>query len=646
MRLTRGRDDGSSASIGIAISTALMAGAFVMANLMVAKPPGLDNRASQYEAVAETALEVIVRDQGSSTSMGAAWALDADKLTRFGLALPDQPNFIDYQKIKALRNGTLSTVLDNKAPDYPEVKEAIAIRSTDFHLRTYPVLPGLDDPRWSKIPTGRYAYFAHYSGAAAPVNITAATSKDSDTLNVTLLLRNVGTRDAVFTAAVSLGSPLGGATVTEERHTRLLAPGASTTVWVNFNALDDWNDDFGAVHVVVTDSYGNIAIDASGAQVGDFWLAQTPPENNAHDYNIVATAGSPYYVSGQTVKFNVDHYVGDGGHANNARARFVLLAPSGATIVNQTIDLPQQKNQVYTYSCTTCTAVGNYTAIAWDTTMQHRSIDVVHVSADQMFTEKNTLAPIALTEMGQLTSLVKTFNATRYDADTNPNGDVFGDDANGPNDIASFLSRYTTLVIGSEVTQTALNAATTKYAIRDWVQAGGNLIVLGTKNQQSRWLEPIYHAAQVNANGGISAPDPTHPVLVTPNRLSYDRYLDRGRAWDIEKDQPFTHVLTRGTTGNSVQDTLVVSNPGTIGNGTVVLTSYMPGSLTDPQDDQEGRKLLQNLMSQSYTMLFLDYGPPIPDSVPVGSSSRLVAVPHPNVPGAVVEVRLVMYVFG
>ena len=45
-------------------------------------------------------------------------------------------------------------------------------------------------------------------------------------------------------------------------------------------------------------------------------------------------------------------------------------------------------------------------------------------------------------------------------------------------------------------------------------------------------------------------------------------------------------------------------------------------------------------------MLFLDYGPPIPSGVPVGSDTRLVAVEHPNVPGAVVEVRLVMYVFG
>ena len=89
-----------------------------------------------------------------------------------------------------------------------------------------------------------------------------------------------------------------------------------------------------------------------------------------------------------------------------------------------------------------------------------------------------------------------------------------------------------------------------------------------------------------------------------------------------------------------------MSNPGAVGDGTVVLTSYMPGSLMSPQDDVEAKRLLHNLMTQSYTMLFLDYGPEIPDGVPVGSAERLVAVPHPNVPGAVVEVRLVMYVFG
>lgn len=90
-------------------------------------------------------------------------------------------------------------------------------------------------------------------------------------------------------------------------------------------------------------------------------------------------------------------------------------------------------------------------------------------------------------------------------------------------------------------------------------------------------------------------------------------------------------------------DTLALAAPGAYNDGTVVLTTYMPGSLTDPQDDMEAKRFLHNLFSQSYNMLFLDYGPPVPSDSPVGSAQRLVAVPHPNVPGAVVEVRIVMY---
>jgi hypothetical protein len=324
-----------------------------------------------------------------------------------------------------------------------------------------------------------------------------------------------------------------------------------------------------------------------------------------------------------------------------------MRGPDGKEWTNQSVTFSDKKNAHFTYTCSNCTTVGNYTGVLWDSNYSRKMVDFVHVSAAKMFTAKATIGPLALTEVNVLQTLVTNFNPTRYDAATNPSGDIFGDDSNGPNEISDALSRYTTLIVGSEVTQTALDSATTKYAISDWVEDGGNLIVLGTLTQQSRWLQPIYHAMQVNANGGIGAPDPTHPILVAPDRLDYTRYMDRGRAWNIRDDQPFTHVLSRGdANANSVDDTLTVNNPGTLGNGTVVLTSYMPGSLTDPQDTVEARKFLHNLLSQSYTMLFLDYGPQIPGDVPVGSAQRLVAVPHPNVPGAVVEVKLVMYVFG
>src|SRR5581483_9047154 len=226
--------------------------------------------------------------------------------------------------------------------------------------------------------------------------------------------------------------------------------------------------------------------------------------------------------------------------------------------------------------------------------MTRRTQDQVYVSPTTIFTEKATLSAIAAKEASLLTVLESNFTPTRHDAATNPEGDLFGDDSNGASDIVSVLDRYTTIVVGSEISQNCLTPSAVKNGIADWVQAGGNLVVLGTYNVQSRWLEPIYHAAQTTANGGISAPDATHPILVAPEHLQYQRYLDRGRAWDVDLDEPFTHVLTRGTNGGNAEDTLTVANPGAFNNGTVVLTSYMPGSLTSPQDDAEATRLLHN----------------------------------------------------
>lgn len=633
------RDDrASTAAVGFSVAAALVLVTLVMAQVMVAEPTGVDGRYATHAAASTTALEVLLSGEGASAS-GDPWEQDADSIVRFGLSKDGQPNFLDYEKIKALRKGTQTASPTNGYPDYPEVRSALGLTDGDFHLRTYPILPGTDDPRWTKDPRGRVGYVGHVSSAQGYATTSASTSTSGATLTASVSIRNDGTESHIFVANVGIGSSASNTVIkTEQRHTRLLAPGETQALTVQFPKMA-YSPAVTGVQVQVTDGYGGILVQP-------YWVAATPPAGGSNvPWAPLLSAGKTYYESGETVKFLADHFEGDGTRMNSAQSgRFVLVGPNGKEWVNTTTGIDLPKNKPLTYECANCTVVGNYTATLWDTGVTRLARDSVHVSAAALFRQSESLDAIAMKEIGILSSLVSNFNG-QTNTDANPEGDVYTDAAH-IRALDTEISRYTTLVVGSEVRQNALNAGDTKWAIADWVQAGGNLVVLGTLESQSNWLEPVYHAAQQTASGGISAPDPTHAILVSPNRIAYDHYLDRARAWDIKNDQPFTHVLTRGSSGTSSQDTLTVSNPGAYNSGTVVLTSYMVGALTSPQDDAEAKRFLHNLLSQSYTMLFLDYGPAIPDDVPVGSSSRLVAVEHPNVPGAIVECRLVMYVFG
>lgn len=635
MRHWRQPDSGSTAAIGLAVSSAILAGGIVLAQAWMSAPPPIDPRSSLYDADAGSALKVIIRETGR-TAAGSGWATNADLMTRFGLALEGQPNFIDYQKVRALRNGSLVTNTANKAPDYLEVRAALGITEGDFHLRTYPVMPTIGDPSWTKEPSGRLGFVGHIGSLSGSATMTPYANTSGNYLNVSVAIRNDGTGSMVFISEIGVGNVASGAVIkTDQKHTRLLAPGEVQTIVASFPTMA-FSPAVTGVNLNLADGYGSVI-------TAPYWIAATSPGGSSVSWTPLLTAGEKYYQSGDPVKFVADHFTGTGERMNSAQpARFVLTGPDGNVWVNTTFDLP--KNKPYTYSCANCTVVGNYTATLWDSGVTRKSVDWVHVSALPMFIQAESLAAVSVKEISLLKELVKDFNGIQ-NTDAYPEGDVFTD-ASHVRELDDFLSRYSTLIVGSEVRQNSLNSADVKWAIADWVLAGGNLIVLGTYDAQSNWLEPVYHAAQTNANGGISAPDPFHPILVSPERLSYDTYLDRGRAWDIKDDQPFTHVLTRGSGGTSVQDTLAVANPGALGNGTVALTSYMPGSLTAPQDDVEAKRLLHNLLSQSYTMLFIDYGPQIPKGVPVGSAQHLIAVPHPNVPGAVVEAKIVMYVFG
>jgi hypothetical protein len=214
-------------------------------------------------------------------------------------------------------------------------------------------------------------------------------------------------------------------------------------------------------------------------------------------------------------------------------------------------------------------------------------------------------------------------------------------------------TNYTnTLVVGSNVDHAVLSASSAKWSISDWVTAGGVLVVFGSDAQRYTWLEPIYHAMIQSSSGGIASPDAGHPVLNTPDVLDWGSYSNRGQSWVLQAQPgpsgaqalPFTNVVLQGA-----QPILTLSNPGAIGGGKVILTTWRAYDVYNGQRDPtttftQGRMLMNNLLMQQYQDLFLDYGPPLPAHADVVPSLRTMQVWDPAF-AQPVQVTFLVYTF-
>ncbi len=215
------------------------------------------------------------------------------------------------------------------------------------------------------------------------------------------------------------------------------------------------------------------------------------------------------------------------------------------------------------------------------------------------------------------------------------------------------LPRYdlvNVLIAGSNIDQNAMTSQAAKGAVGDWVLGGGVLIVFGSTNQNVNWLEPIFHAAIKSSSGGISVPDPGHPVLHTSDQLDYPLYDHRDQVWNFngqtaqEAATLFTNVVVQGSDPVTTE-----SNPGAMGDGTVILTTWTPYDVYDGAKDPattslEGLKLVNNLLMQGYKDLFLDYGPPLPSFTNVVPAMRTVQVYHPAFENPI-QLSVIIYVF-
>jgi hypothetical protein len=181
--------------------------------------------------------------------------------------------------------------------------------------------------------------------------------------------------------------------------------------------------------------------------------------------------------------------------------------------------------------------------------------------------------------------------------------------------------------------------------VRDWVLAGGHLVVFGSKVQNVAWLTPLFQSGIVSSSNGLSTPDVDHPLLHDPFPLGYASYGTPATVWNLNQAPSgtqqastlFTNVVDDGA-GNAV---LTLSNSGSFGTGRIVLTGWTAFNLSAGQT--EARHLTANMVMMSYQDLFLDYGPPIPANVNVVPASRVAWVQDPTL--GPIAMSLVIYVF-
>jgi hypothetical protein len=147
---------------------------------------------------------------------------------------------------------------------------------------------------------------------------------------------------------------------------------------------------------------------------------------------------------------------------------------------------------------------------------------------------------------------------------------------------------------------------------------------MGSNAQAYQWLQPLFFTGVATVNGAATAPDVSHPLLKEPNELAWTSYDSHGRGWDIKDTgsgahyDDFSHVIVQDG-----EDILAISKDGAFGQGTILLTTFLPREIAATLGLEEAMGFLENIILYAdHTNLYLEYGPAAPFGTPVSIAVR------------------------
>lgn len=636
--------------------------------------------------------------------------LSADDLVRLGLLEPDGSGLqIEKMRNLRLAPRVANDTDGWANYEEVRTQLGLDDKNLDFHIRAKPTLQSaaeiavnsaLRDQQLKVTYIGNVS--SEYSGVAVDNGLSVTdfscgpSPAGGPSYRYSINVTNGGQSDTQFFVVFDITND--GTTVTRQDQSGLVAKdGGWEVIHVDIENTDDVDCDADSTadvdildpaQILRTESLSSPTVDATdpGSPTGSH------PNGDGSFY---ITAGNPVYANATDETISISYY---GDVANNDPLELEIREgtdPSGtlAHSVNTTANNGQGQAHI-DIDPSDLNGAGVYTAYMThpdDTgvTATQRFLLVAPGDEPGAFTPAGASGqasyeedPAMAIEIGFLDKLTEQFCPTYYDDKTNSSigadwddrcsdfkeplgenpvnlwdgqvqpGDVFPDLQKELWEMESRLTysngtpRYditNTIVVGSNVAHNSMTSNNFGDPLEQWVLGGGTLIVFGSPGQSTQWLQNLFHAGQASSSGGISAPDISHPLISTPEYLDYAEYETSEKGWKYTggADDHFTNVVEQGST-----PVTAISDPGDFGEGTIVLTSWLPYDLFgtgDGSSSDEGLRLMQNFLMQSYRDLFLDYGPPLPDGAPAIPAVGRSYVDHEDL--GQITIDFVLFVF-